>query len=217
MFSSKYSSSKVLTMKKIFVSENCPVCGTGNWLPKSDEVYAFRHARKEYRIDGLHYAECNKCGTRGDLPGQRKENQQLVQKFQEALVGYISSSDVLALREKYQLTQKYANVIFGGGTQGFSKWERGISSPAGPTARLIKLALKYPEVMNALVKEVEVSLEEPINVASPRPTVKVFYQTHLTSGEAEDCFNNCVSSIDDEEGEDTWLPVGKRVSRKLSA
>ena len=64
MFSSKYSSSKVLTMKKIFVSENCPVCGTGNWLPKSDEVYAFRHARKEYRIDGLHYAECNKCGTR---------------------------------------------------------------------------------------------------------------------------------------------------------
>lgn len=149
-------------MKKIFESVKCPACESGEWQPKSDGVHSFRHSRKEYQVGGLHYAVCNNCGLRGFLPGQRKANRELIQKYQNTLVGYISPSDVLLVREKYLLTQKQANKIFGGGSQGFSKWERGIASPAGPTARLIKLALKHPDVMRALAEDSGVKLAEPI-------------------------------------------------------
>lgn len=103
---------------------------------------------------------CDKCGTRGYLPGQRDANQQSIREYQKALLGYISPSDVLALREKYLLTQEQAGVIFGGGKQGFSKWECGKSAPAGPTARLIKLALKFPSVMLSLTADAGIKLAE---------------------------------------------------------
>lgn len=154
-----------------FIGEHCPICESGRWEPKSDEVCLFRNGRKVHKIIGLHYALCNICGTRGYLPGQRKENQHLIQNYQSSLPGFVSPSDVLAVREKYELTQKQANQIFGGGSQGFSKWERGVTSPAGPTARLIKLALKYPEVMRALAIESDIKLAMPVTAYSNRNVV----------------------------------------------
>ena len=74
------------------------------------------------------------------------------------------------------LTQKQANQIFGGGVQSFSKWERGTSSPAGPTARLIRLALKHADVMAALANEVGVRISDSIIKASkPKQDVRVVY------------------------------------------
>lgn len=139
-------------------SEPCPVCGEGTWQKKSDGVYIFRHGRKEHRVSGQHYAHCEHCGTQGYLPGQREKNRLLIQAYQKTLPGYVSPSDVLAVREKYLLTQAEAARIFGGGVQGFSKWERGVASPAGPTARIIRLALKFPEVMRDLANDAGVKL-----------------------------------------------------------
>lgn len=147
-------------MKNVFVPEPCPLCEGGLWKPYSDGTYQFRHGRISHSVVGQHYAVCDKCGTRGYLPEQRSANQQLIREYQNRLLGYISSSDVLALREKYLLTQEQAGVIFGGGKQGFSKWECGKATPAGPTARLIKLALKFPAVMHELAKEADIELPE---------------------------------------------------------
>lgn len=201
-------------MKKIFLSENCPVCEIGRWEPKSDEVYAFRYGRKEHRLTGLHYALCNKCGTRGYLPGQRQENQKLVHQYQAKLVGYISPSDVLALREKYLLTQKQAQKIFGGGSQSFSKWERGITSPAGPTARLIKLALRYPEVMRDLARDAGVRIAE--SIASEKPSHVFVYNVKTIGGATshieDDIFQS--SDIDVEQDEYPWSQKAKKHHRK---
>lgn len=198
-------------MNNIFASESCPICELGKWQPKSDDVHLIRHGRKTYRVTGLHYAICNKCGTRGYLPGQRKANRLLVQKFQETLPWYVSPSDVLAVREKYRLTQKQANEIFGGGSQGFSKWERGIASPAGPTARLIKTALKYPEVMRTLAKESGVELTEQIvsRDASQVFVVNVKSMGKMTSNCDDNSANNG-STIEVEQDDKLWSLAGRR-------
>jgi HTH-type transcriptional regulator / antitoxin MqsA len=147
-------------MNTLFAPEPCPVCGDGTWKPYCDGTHEFRHGRRSHFVGGQHYALCDKCGTMGYLPGQRDANRLLMREYQNALPGYISPSDVLALREKYLLTQEQAGLIFGGGKQGFSKWECGKASPAGPTARLIRLALKLPDAMSALAAEAGIQLRE---------------------------------------------------------
>ncbi|MDP1689324.1 MAG: type II toxin-antitoxin system MqsA family antitoxin [bacterium] len=188
-----------------FISEHCPICESGRWEPKSDDVCIFRHGRKTHKVIGLHYAICNICGTRGYLHGQRKENQHLIQNYQSSLLGYISPSDVLAIREKYELTQKEANKIFGGGSQGFSKWERGVTSPAGTTARLIKLALKYPEVMRALAKESDINLAMPTTTYSHNIVIVNIEKTpnHFDNGFTDN------DSIFEVEEDDLWPVMEK--------
>lgn len=139
-------------MRKNFSAVICPICDEGQFEPFDDDVFTFRHGGKQYSVPHLNYAKCNVCGTSGYLPGQRKLNSELISEFQAELVDYISPSEVLAVRERYSLTQRQASQIFRGGENGFSKWERGVVSPSGPTAMLIKVALRSAEAMRNLAK-----------------------------------------------------------------
>jgi len=202
----------------IFNPEKCPVCDEGTWLPKCDGIYSFRYGRKVHEVAGQHYALCAKCGTRGYLPGQRDENRAQIRRYQDSLPGFISPSDVLAVREKYMLTQKDASLIFGGGVQSFSKWERGTASPAGPTARLIKLALNYPEVMQALAKEVGSKIpDNVIGMSKPKQDVRVVYvfQEEYAIGEMSSAvLGSCDDDFDlDNEVVGKWTRPGKAVQK----
>lgn len=152
-------------------NKNCPLCRNGKWKEFTDGEFNFRHGRKTYTVPGLHHAVCEECGTRGYLPGQRAHNKYIVEQYQSGMEGYISPSDVLSVREKYCLSQVDAVKIFGGGTQAFSKWERGTASPAGPTARLLKLALEVPAAMRYLAERAGVELvherEDEISISGP--------------------------------------------------
>lgn len=168
-----------MVIKVKFHAEKCPICGKGMWVPHSDGVFRFRYGRKEHQVGGQHYAQCDDrvCRARGYLPGQRDANRVTIREYQAQLPGYISPSDVLAVREKYLLTQKAASLIFGGGVRSFSKWERGETAPAGPTARLIRFALKYPDVMKDLAAEVgiKVTIDNDGKDKSSRKSVVAFY------------------------------------------
>ncbi len=143
---------------KEFQPRKCPFC-EGTWRAHDDGVFNFKHARHEYSVDGQHYAVCDNCSTEGYLPGQRDENRRMIADFQSKLPDYISPSDVLAVREKYRISQEVANKLFGGGKQGFSKWERGLVEPSGVTARLLKLALESPDVVRSLARMAAVTLD----------------------------------------------------------
>ncbi|MGK5034479.1 type II TA system antitoxin MqsA family protein [Janthinobacterium sp. LB3P118] len=141
------------------LAEKCPMCEDGIMSPFSDGVYEFSHSRKKHKVNGLHYAKCDVCETSGYLPGQRKYNNQLIENYQKELLDFVSLSDILAVREKYTLTQKQANIIFGGGVNAFSKWERGEVIPSGAIARIIKSALLSTEVMRTLAEVSRVAIE----------------------------------------------------------
>lgn len=192
-----------------FECERCPLCKDGTWRPHADGTYKFLYARKSYRVSGQHYALCDKCATRGYLPGQRAANQQLIFEFQRALPGYISPSDVLSLREKYLLTQEQAGMIFGGGKQAFSKWECGKATPAGPTARLIKLALKSPEAMTILSTDAGVHLnEQPAHNRRATDTRATYPHEMVILGEIREQFTSLVKSL-------TPLVSGANATKKM--
>lgn len=130
----------------------CPMCEDGTLQERSDRQFSFRYLRRVHTVDGLEHAVCDRCGTSSFLPGQMERNKARIEKVQRSLVGYIGPQDILALRERYGLTQKLAARIFGGGVRAFSKWERGEVKPAEPTAKLMRLALNDPRAMGSLVK-----------------------------------------------------------------
>jgi HTH-type transcriptional regulator/antitoxin MqsA len=144
------------------IMEMCPICDSGEFQPHHDGTYSFRHGRKTYVVTGQQYAVCSECGTSGYLPGQRKENARLIKEFQASLVDYISPSDILSVREKYNLTQKQASQLFKGGVNGFSKWERGVAFPSAATAMLLKIALASSEAVQILAHAAKVDFQVEI-------------------------------------------------------
>ena len=164
------------------------MCQTGQWIPYSDGKYKFLHGRKSYVVENQAYAVCNECGTEGFLPGQRDSNRQKIREFQSSLLDYISPSDVLAVREKYCLKQSDAIKIFGGGTQGFSKWERGAAAPSGSVARMLKLVLEVPQAMKYLAAQANVELSyEKITVQNTTAKVVAIYEViNRDSSESND-------------------------------
>jgi len=158
-------------------SITCPLCRKGHWNAHADGEYKFSHGRKSYVVKDQLYALCDYCETRGYLPGQRDLNKKAIREFQSKLLDYISPSDVLAVREKYCLTQIEAAKIFGGGKQGFSKWERGTATPSGTTARMLKLALEVPQAMKYLAAQANVELtHEKIKVQSSGAKIVAIYE-----------------------------------------
>lgn len=161
---------------------NCPLCGEPTWESHSDRAYSFSHGHKDYVVSGLAYAHCSSCDSRGYMEGQRDSNLKKIADFQSELIDYISPSTVLSVREKYDLTQEQANEIFGGGKQGFSKWERGIVVPSGTAARMMKLALKSPSAFLEMAEVAKVIVSKPPELEEQVTVVDLY--AHL-SGKAE--------------------------------
>jgi len=196
----------------------CPVCGAGELLPHSDGKFDFRHGKKDYAVPNQHYAKCESCETSGYLPGQLAANAESIKKFQSALPDYISPSDVLAVRERYGLTQKQATKIFKGGATGFSKWERGISFPCGATSMLLKAALESIEAMTAFAKIANVDFpiidQKPVTTASEeKPAVSstsvVYHCTH--SEYRDEVVADLIDNDFDNEVSQKWMTLNTRM------
>jgi|SRR5450759_236986 len=138
--------------------EQCFLCEEGRMVPSSDLKHKFRYGSREYVVDDLSHATCDRCGTSGFLNGQLTENKNRIKEFQNALIKIMGPSDILSLRAKYSLSQAQAAKIFGGGANAFSKWERGEVIPAESTAKLLRLAFESVEAMEWLAKNAGVEL-----------------------------------------------------------
>lgn len=175
-----------------FENENCPICGEGQWADHSDGTHTFRHKNKEHNVTGMHYALCDHCGTRGFLKGQITANKKRIAEYEDRLRDYISPSNILRIRERYDLSQKDAAKIFQCGPTQFSKWERGIVAPTGATAVLLRLALNDPEVMRKLAADAGVAANlpavKPVQAVAPR---------HLQVIRAQDTFGQPNMSLQD--------------------
>lgn len=79
-------------------------------------------------------------------------NKAKIDAYQRSIVG-LMPQDILALREKYMISQQQAAAIFQCGKTQFSKWERGEHAPTGPTAILLRKALENQELMRELAAD----------------------------------------------------------------
>jgi DNA-binding transcriptional regulator YiaG len=67
----------------------------------------------------------------------------------------MTPAQVRDIRKQFDLSQVAAGKIFGGGSRGFYKYERGECKPSAGLARLLWLAANVDGVFDALVAAVE--------------------------------------------------------------
>jgi putative zinc finger/helix-turn-helix YgiT family protein len=157
-------------MTKKFKPEKCPMCGAGDWIPRSTGVHRFKHKRHEYCVEGMHDAVCSHCQTRGFIEGQYEENARIIAEFEKKLRDFISPSDIYAIREKYLISQEQAGKIFACGKSYFSKWENGEVSPTGTAALTLKAALEDSTFMKKLADDAGVIITLPKKESSSSKT-----------------------------------------------
>lgn len=61
--------------------------------------------------------------------------------------------EVRNLRKKLKLTQRQASMIFGGGINAFSRYERGVTEPSRAVMTLLHVMERHPEIRDELCKE----------------------------------------------------------------
>lgn len=112
--------------------------------------HTFKAGRKTYLVQGLKHWVCPNCETSLCSESQLTDNAAAIAAFEDKLPGYISPEQIIALREKYGITQEEAGKIFGGGRRAFSKYERGEVCPSASSAASLKRALSDPQYFSYL-------------------------------------------------------------------
>ncbi len=70
--------------------------------------------------------------------------------LKEKIEGVPSPATIRSVRAKLKLSQREAGAILKVGQNAFDKYERGLVEPSGPTAQLIKILDRHPEIADEL-------------------------------------------------------------------
>lgn len=99
----------------------------------------------------MEYSLCNECKREFISKDQIIKNDKTIRDFKKVHDGLFSSKEIADARTKLGLTQEQASLVFGGGRNAFSKYERGEVSQSAAMDKLIKQALKHPIVYKDLL------------------------------------------------------------------
>lgn len=134
-------------MKKI---ENCPFCGKKSYYHQIKSM-TLRYKSHSITVKQPGYW-CNKCGE-GVIGGEdRKTTQKELQTFRAQIDGLLIPDDIKHIRKKLHLTQHDASVIFGGGVNAFSRYERGETPISKPLSQLLQLLYTHQNLLAELKK-----------------------------------------------------------------
>jgi len=121
----------------------CPICEKGELVP-STHTSTFDYHGNDIVVDDLEVSVCDLCKSELVFPEQNKINRIKVADQKRRFDGLLISNEIVALRKKYDLTQIQASKMFGGGTNAFSKYERGDVIQSIPMDRLLRLVNADP-------------------------------------------------------------------------
>nr|WP_267874054.1 type II TA system antitoxin MqsA family protein [Massilia polaris] len=135
----------------------CRYCHEGKM---SQEFYneTFKFGRSSLAVEGLVRFRCNHCASIMVKPSQLEHNSELIELAKSASPSFVSLGTLREFRMKYNLSQREASKLIGAGEGAFGKYESGENLSA-PTAKLIRAALTYPEVVRLLADEANMQID----------------------------------------------------------
>jgi HTH-type transcriptional regulator/antitoxin MqsA len=139
----------------------CPLCEEGHLEPRHRSEKIKLSTGNHVHID-FQYSICDVCESEITTPKQAKENQSHVRDAQRAAEGLLTSLEIKQIRARLGLSQSDASLLFGGGTNAFSKYERGEVIQSKSMDRLIRVTSEDPAVLQKL-KDYEVSRKSITN------------------------------------------------------
>jgi putative zinc finger/helix-turn-helix YgiT family protein len=138
---------------------NCAYCDSADTeVVEHSEI--FKIGRRQLTVAGMKKVVCNSCHSDFVPSDMFALNVQTYKDAEANATNVVSPSLLKDLRDLWQLSQKDASKIFGAGLSSFGKWESGQTNMSTPTALLIKVAYKIPEVLPVLAKLAKVELQQ---------------------------------------------------------
>lgn len=124
---------------------SCPFCEKGT-LHASTRVELHPHGGKSVSVEGFRFSSCDACGEEMVRAEEARANTRLIADACLAADGKMSTCGIQSFRMRHGLTQARASELFGGGSNAFSKYERGEVLPSKPMDVLMRLYDALPEV-----------------------------------------------------------------------
>lgn len=132
-------------MKKL---EHCPFCGIEAYRHQTKSM-TLRYKSKTITVKQPGYW-CDKCGE-GVIGGDdRKATQKALQAFRAKIDGLLVPDEIKKIREKLAITQQSASVLFGGGVNAFSRYERGETPVPRALSQLLRILDKHPSLLREI-------------------------------------------------------------------
>ena len=130
--------------------KNCSVCGGASCEYKTKEI-PFTYKGKTISIQQPG-EWCDVCGegvlSEKDMHATMKQ----MQTHKAKVDGLITPDEIRRVRKKLKLNQKEAALYFGGGVNGFSRYERGENPPPKSLSGLFFILDKHPNQFEEIKK-----------------------------------------------------------------
>lgn len=127
----------------------CPMCEEGH-LHSARYAQDFTYRGQTLHMEELEGYECDVCGADPIFEDQIRRNHRRIADAKRSADGLLTGDEIKALRKRFGLSQKQAAALFGGGTNAFSKYERGDVMQSASMDKLMRLTLLDPSQLNRL-------------------------------------------------------------------
>ncbi len=122
----------------------CHACKQGKLQHKNRlQTYTYKDKSITLEQPGLWCDSCEEDILSGE---DIKKTENEFQKFKEKVDALLTPEEIRYIRKDIlKLTQEEAGKIFGGGKNGFSRYERGETKPLPAISNLLKMLERHPE------------------------------------------------------------------------
>ncbi len=130
----------------------CYACSKGNLTQKTKpQVFTYKGKSITLEQPGLW---CDSC-EEGILSGEDiAKTEKAFDEFKSKVDGILRPEEIRRIRKDIlHLSQEEAGRIFGGGKNGFSRYERGETKPLPAVSNLLKLLERHPEDLKYFVDQ----------------------------------------------------------------
>lgn len=142
------------------MNNRCAECGSSDFEVHI-EPDEFQRNGHSYTAN-VEYSVCRQCGDEVIFSEQIKRNDCILRDAWRKIDGLLTAQEIVALRNKLGLTQQDAAKVFGGGVNGFSKYERSEVIQSVAMDKLMRGALEIPGMFLWLKKQAGLDQESLI-------------------------------------------------------
>lgn len=153
---------------------NCKICKSESIRRLNDmENISYKGSLLSISME---YSVCNECEREFVSKQQILNNDSRIRDAKKSVDGLLTSTEIYHARTSMKLTQEQASLVFGGGKNAFSKYERAEVSQSVAMDKLIRICLKHPVVLHELLISagIEIKLTQATyeNNVIPYPKLK---------------------------------------------
>lgn len=128
----------------------CISCGTAEMVRETRDV-SYTYKGQTTTIQNVSGHFCPACNESiHDKEQSEYFNGAMLDFHREVNGASVSPEFILEMRKKLKLDQRQAGEIFGGGQNGFSRYESGKTKPSLALVQLFRLLDKHPELIDEL-------------------------------------------------------------------